>query len=55
MGSADDDQQGEGEVDEIENLIVQVSGRGAMGDGEHMARKCPPAMETRILTGHQGS
>lgn len=53
MGSVDDDQQGEGEVDEIGNLIVQCRG-GVLLGRERTAGRCPPAMETRILTDHQG-
>jgi hypothetical protein len=35
---------------------ISLSGVGDSDDGgwKHMAGRCPPAMETRILTDHQG-
>jgi hypothetical protein len=35
---------------------ISLSSVGDGGDGgwEHMAGRCPPAMETKVLTDHQG-
>lgn len=53
IGGVCDDQQRDEEVDESGNFIVQCRER-CDGGREHMARRCPSAMETTILTDQQG-